>query len=500
MGILDSIFGARESGQTELVDVLESRIADLELALEDRGWQQLTMQANFEFSRHGLAQITELARAMYVKNPLINRGVEVKKLYVWGRGCTVDCGDEDAQAAIAEFLEDPGNQRALTGELQRGEAEKELQVTANLFIACFAGASEAQTMAVRLIPFEEIEKVIRNPQDRSEPWFYERRWTEEQLDPDLGASVLSQRVAYYPAFDYRPPAAERLDTIGDHPVLWDTPVMHLRVGGFPHWEFGVSEVYSALDWARMHTENLQNWASITKALARFAWKLKTQGGAKGVAAAKTKLRSTAGTAAGETNPPPVTGSTFISAGANELEPIKTAGAANSPADSKFLLLQVAAGLGLPEFFFGNADVGNYATSKVLDRPTEMTFVERQKLWTQVYGDLIALALEARGVTPSEPVTISFPPILEHDIDASMSALVRGITLDGKTPVVVPDMRQVAAMVFKLLEVEDASDVLDRLFPEGGTPAEQVTQAESQLVAALAELRESIAGALAGGTA
>jgi hypothetical protein len=247
----------------------------------------------------------------------------------------------------------------------------------------------------------------------------------------------------------------------------------------------------------MHTENLQNWATITKALARFAWKLKTTGGAKGVAAAKTKLRSTAGTAGGETNPPPVAGSTFLHAGANELEPIKTAGATNSPADSKFLLLQVAAGLGLPEFFFGNADVGNYATSKVLDRPTEMTFVERQKLWTQAYRDLIDMALEARGITPSEPVTISFPPILEHDVAASMEALVLGLTLDGKAPVVVPDMRQVASMVFKLLEVEDASEVLDRLFPEGGTPAEQVTQAEGALVEALAELRESIAGALKG---
>jgi hypothetical protein len=493
VSILGQLFGAREvDASAELVDVLESRVADLELALEDRGWQQLTMSAEFEFSRDGLHRIVELARAMYVKNPLVNRGVEVKKLYVWANGITIDCQDETAKQAITDFLTSPGNDRALFGQQAAPDSAKELQVAGNLFIACFPGETSAAVMQVRTIPFEEVTKVLRNPQDRSEPWYYKREWTEVSVDPDLGSEVYGQRTAYYPDWRYKPESAERPDTIGSHPVEWDTPVCHVKVGGFAHWEFGVSEVYGALDWARMHTENLQNWASITKALARFAWRLKTKGGAKGVAAAKTKLASTAGKASGETNPPPVAASTFIAGEGHELDPIKTAGATSSPADSRFLLLQVASSLGLPEFFFGNADVGNYATSRTLDRPTEMTFVERQKLWAKVYSDLCAMALESRGITSNEPVTVTFPPILEHDVDAAMSALVKGITLEGKAPVVVPDMRQVAKMVFDLLAVPDAAELLDTLFPEGGTPEQQVTQAESELVSALGELRESIA--------
>lgn len=492
MSILDSLFGQREATGGEVVDVLESRIADLELALEDRGWQQMTMSAAFEFSRHGLGIIVELARAMYIKNPLINRGVEVKKLYVWAQGVKVSCDDEVAMEAITQFLEDDGNQRALFGEQAAPDQEKELQVAANVFIACFSAVSSADTMKVRTIPFEEITEVVRNPEDRSEPWYYKREWTETRLDSDMGTTLQAFRTAYYPDWCYGPPADERPDTIGSHPVVWETPVYHVKVGGFAHWEFGVSEVYSALDWARMHSENLQNWASITKALARFAWRLKTKGGAKGVAAAKAKLQSTAGRSGGETNPPPVAASTFIGAEGNELDPIKTAGATSSPADSRFLLLQVASGLGLPEFFFGNADVGNHATSTTLDRPTEMTFVERQKLWAHVRHDLCKLACTSRSIKPTEPIVVTFPPILEHDVDTAMSALIKGITLDGKPPIVVPDMRTVAKMVFDLLAVPDATDVLDALFPEGGTPAQQVTQQESVLITALSELQESIA--------
>lgn len=484
MSLLESIFGARDDGQSDLVDVLESRIADLELALEDVGWLRLGASLDFEFSRHGLSRIVELARAMYIKNPLIKRGVELQKLYVFGRGFTVDCDDEDARAAARDFLDDHGNARALTGEQAIGEAEKELKVTGNLFLACFKAKVSPQPMAVRIIRMEEIDSIIRNPEDSSEPWFYKRIWTEQRIDPGSGSIGAAQRTAYYPAHDYRP--SDQVDTIGGHPVMWNAPIVHVKVGCFPHWEFGVSEVYSSIDWARMHTENLQNWARVTESLASFAWRMRSSG-AKGVAAAKAKL------ATSDAKPGPPAGSVYIGTDGQQLEPLRTAGATSSPSDSRFLLLQVAAGLGLPEIFFGNADVGNHASAKVLDRPTEMMMMERQSLWRGTLRTLIDLALEDRGITPSEPVSVNFPDILEHDIDAAMSALVKGLTLDGKEPVVVPDMRTVADMVFKLLEVEDADAVLDRLFPEGGSPAEQVTQAEGALIAALSDLRESIAG-------
>lgn len=495
MGILETLHlrrGDAAVAATEAAASLRERLADLELALEDRGWVQMGIAGELEFSRDGLGRIAELARLMYRANPLINRGVEVQKLYVWSDPVTVACEDEDAKEVIDAFLGDEGNMAALFGQEAAGDFEKELQVTGNVFIACFLPATKADLLRVRTIPFEEITEKVCNPDDRTEPWYYKRVWSAAGVDPLTGAQVGQMRTAWYPDLRYRPDPGDRQETIGGAPVMWDVPVMHLSVGGFPHDAFGTSEVYAALAWARAHKENLEAWASIAKAHARFAWRAKVSGGAKGMAAAKSKFGTTVSSRSGETNPPPTTASVLIESGGNELTPIKTAGTTDSPEDSKWLLLQVCAALGLPEFFFGNSDVGNHATSKTLDRPTEMKFEERRRLWAATYVKLCGLACEQAGIVLDRdaPISATFPPLLEHDVETLVSAYVKAITLDGKQPVTVPDVAEVARLLFGVLGIEDADALHERLFPDGA-PSQQVARQEAALVEALGELRQKI---------
>lgn len=492
MGIIDALRTRRASEEKAVAEAtrpLQERLASLELALEDRGWVQMGIAGELEFSRSGLERIVELARLMYRANPLINRGVELQKLYVWSDRISVACEDERAKEVIDALLSDEGNLAALFGQEAAGDQEKELQVTGNVFIACFLPASKADVLRVRTIPFEEVQDKVCNPDDRTEPWYYKRVWSAAGVDPLTGAQVGQLRTAWYPDLRYRPEPADRAETIAGAPVLWDVPLLHLSVGGFPHDAFGTSEVYAALAWARAHKENLEAWAAITKAHARFAWRAKVAGGAKGVAAAKAKLTT------GETTAPPTTGSVLIEAGGNELTPIKTAGTTDSPEDSKWLLLQVCAALGLPEFFFGNSDVGNYATSKTLDRPTEMKFEERRRLWAETYVKLCRLACEQAEVALDEaetPITATFPPLLEHDVETLVSAYVKAITLDGKQPLVIPDVAEVARLLFGVLGIEDADALHERLFPDGEAST-QLARQEAALVAALGDLRERIAG-------
>jgi hypothetical protein len=269
--------------------------------------------------------------------------------------------------------------------------------------------------------------------------------------------------------------------------------------------FGVPETYAAIDWARAYKQFLEDWATITRALARFAFKATTAGGARGVAAARAKLGSTIGSDdRSERNPPPVTGSTFIAAAGSgaDLTPIRTAGATTSAEDGRWLLLMVAAAMGLPEIFFGNADVGNLATAKTLDRPTELKFRDRQTLWADVIGDILGYVVDQAVIAPRGPllgavatdddgervvtlavdpetgepmsrtVAVEFPPILEHDVEQAINAIVSGTTLDGKQPVLdSPEMLEtILKLVFQALDVKDADEVLDRLLPkdEDGT--------------------------------
>jgi len=486
---------ARADARLAQLAVMESamteRLAELELALEDRGWVQLGMGGEAEFSRGGLNTIAKISRLMYRKNPLINRGVEVQRLYVFGQGVSVACGDERANEVIQEFLDDHGNQEAFTGQQALGDAEKELRCTGNVFLCIFKPAVASDVLRVRPIQFEEIEEIICNPGDRSEPWYYKRVWQRQEMDPQTGRITWKQDITYYPDWRYDPKGEERLESIGGKPVEWDSPIMHVKTGGFFFDQFGTSEVYAALDWARAHKEHLEDWASITRSLRKFAWKAKVAGGAAEVAAAKAAYGTTVSRTAGETNPPPLAGSMQIENAGMDLQPIKTAGATTGPSDSRFLLLQVAAAVGLPETFFGDASIGNYATSKTLDRPTEMQFAERQRLWRKVILSLCLTACRERGVEPEEEISVVFPPILEHDIEAAINAIVKGVTLDGKPPLVIPDLAELARLVLATLGIDDVDEKVAAMFPDGARADQQVPEQEAALVEALAELRGTL---------
>jgi hypothetical protein len=61
---------------------------------------------------------------------------------------------------------------------------------------------------------------------------------------------------------------------------------------------------------------------------------------------------------------------------------------------------VAAATGMPEFFFGDANVGNHATAKTLDRPTELKFLDRQTLWADIHQDILQYVIDQSALAES----------------------------------------------------------------------------------------------------
>jgi hypothetical protein len=432
------------SESLSLIAFQEARIADLEARLQEEGWLRLGESGGREFSRDALDQITENARAHYLKNPLVNRAVEIGALYVWGQDLTVGAADEGVKDVIDRFWRE--NRATLTGQQASRALEVELQVTGNVFLALFPDRVSGLTR-VRAVPMEEIRAIVANPEDRYEPWYYKRCWNEQPLDG--GQAV--KREAYYPDWRYRPAAMPT--SVNGIEVRALSPILHIRVGAFPHWRWGVSEVYAALDWAKAYKELLEDDATRSRALARFAWRLTTTGGAAGVAAAKTRLGTTlgAGGTGSETNPPPVAGSTF-------------AGAALNPDHSRPVRLMTAAALGLPDHFF-DADVGNYATSKTLDRPTELRYGERRQLWHDVFVDLVQWAIDRdieapggllRGTMTEEQrqVDVSFPDMLERSVTERVTAVIDAATLSGRTLAGTVPRETVARLLMVALGVDD----------------------------------------------
>lgn len=509
----------------ELTDVeVRERLAALEMALENLDWRLMTSQAEQEFSRPGLTTITELTRVMYLKNPLVQRGVDVKRAYVWGQGVSVKAADPDIDAVIQAFDEDKKNIKSLTGHQARMALEIELQTDGNIFFAFFVNRATGR-VRVRTIPFSQIDEIICNPEDDKEPWYYVRKWVKNRLGED-GHIYQEMQTSIYPDWEHNP--ASKPATLRGQIIQWGTPIYHVKTGGFSDWKFGLSEVYDTIDWARAYKEFLEDWASIVRAYRRFAFQLSTPGGSRGIAAAKSKLSTTYGggtnSSGGDTNPPPVVGSTFIAGEGVNIQPVRTSGATVSADDGRRLLLMVAASMGLPETFFGDVSVGTLATAKSLDRPTELQMNDRRTLWTTVLHDIYSFVLYWAVKAPQGPlrsfgrierepdeeqldehviwndgvdasVAITWPPLIEDDVLQRVDAIVKAATLGTMQLAGTMDMPTLTRLLLVALGVDDVDDILERLFPDGAqdNPLPQTRQAEAALAEALRDLRQVIQG-------
>lgn len=484
-------------------EVLQERLVDLELALEDANWMRLMFEGEQEFTRQGLKKIVDLARVMYVKNPLIKRGVMVKALYIWAQGVNVKYKNPELNKILQDFWDDPKNRVELTGHQAQMLKQVDYEVVSNIFFCFFTRPSDGR-VHVRSLPFEEITDIISDPEDAKTPRFYVRKWTEKKFNESTGRYNTKQRAAYYPDWHYTP--RNKPSKIGNVDVMWDTPVYHVKAGGMSGWKFGVSQVYAAIDWARAYKEFLEDVASLMRAYSRFAWKRITKGGKKAIAAERAKMATTlaSGGTSTETNPPSVTGAMAIMGEGTDLQPMQVRGASISPDDGRRLLLMVAAAEGLPETYYGDVSVGTFATAKTMDRPTELMMKEGQTTWTDIFRSIFGyVVLQAMKATDSkikslgkivnheddgvlieeqivwnDPLTamldIDFPPILEKDIQAAVQAIVTALTLNGQQLTLL-DEETATRLILKAIAEDDVDEIMAGLFPDGGLDTSSATR-------------------------
>lgn len=466
--------GSAAAGYAVMVEILESRLLDLELQLAGDGWQRLTDQGAREFGRDALGRIVDLSRVNYLKNPIINRGVEIAALYVFGQDLGVNAEDEKVQAVIDRFWKD--NRATLTGQQASRLLEVELEVTGNVFFALFP--QPTGQVFVRGVPVEEIREIVSNPEDRADVWYYERRWMA-----GIGSDAKEQR-AYYPDWKHNPENKPTSLTTSDgtFEIRWTSPMCHVRAGAFAHWRWGVPEVYAALDWAKVYRELLQDDATRSRAHARFAFTA-TVPDKRSADETKAKLGTTIGNGAGETNPPPAAGSTAIMGPGRDLKPLQIAGAMPDPDHSRPVRQMAAAALGIPDHFF-DANQSNLATSKTLDRPTELRFSERRQMWRDVFMDLCQWVIDAdlasmagilKGMKPSEEqrtVELSWPSLLEPDIKARVDAIVAASTLAGSQDAGTMPKTLTSKLLMSALEVDDVDGELATLEQEQAKKASE----------------------------
>jgi hypothetical protein len=476
------------------VSLLQESLADLQLAMEDRGWTRLIAAGQQEFARDGLTRISAAARVYTIKNPLLRRGLALRTAYVWGAGVQITAkatgknrenpGEQNVNEVVQAFLTDSGNRRALADASAQMRNERALFTDGNQFFSLWTRPSSG-AVSVRVLPFDEIHDVVCNPQDSSEPWFYKRVFTADALDYSTGLQQPQSKTVYYPALGYRPTGSDRPRTIGGHPVQWDAPVRQVKVNDEQGWKFGVGDGYPALDWARAYKEFLEAWAQLVKALSRFAWKMTAKPSTRAQAKAKLGAPPPINPVTGQPND---VGATAIIPPEMLLEAIPKSGATIDSESGRPLAMMVAAALDIPvTMLLGDPGLtGSRATAETLDRPTELVMQQRREVWGEALRDILTHVITEAVRAPKGPLRGSVRPdpdgrgeIVELvgdtattvDInwpsldEVNPAALIQAIKLASDTETVPPDI--ILRWILTALGERNVDEIIDKVVDDEG---------------------------------
>ena len=475
---------------------LKERMWELELALEDRGWIRETTLAMLEFSRYGVQQLIRISRIYALKNPIIKRGAEICRMYVFGRGIEMRAEDETANETIQDFLT---RNAAELSHTALANDENSIQTDGALYFAL--PANPAGEITVQTIDPLEIMDVLTDPDDTGKIQFFLRHWNQLTIQTQSGTQPGEPKKAWYPSLSYLlSNPKEKPQTIGTAPVNWEMPIYRVHGGGSPaKWRWPVPPIYAAIDWARAYKDFLEDWATVQKSLARFAMNVTTSGGPAAIAAYQALLSTTFADASGtqiERNPPPAVGAAHVSGPDNKIEPFKTSGTQTAPEQARRVLLMAAAATGLPETFYGDASTGSLATAQSLDRPTELKFREIQQRWVETLTRILEYVLIVAGQTPGtkmrearaknpapQPVQIiiKFPAVLEHDIGNMVKAWVDIATNGGRQGIYAGgiDRRTVVDGMLAEVGYENRTQLLDKIYGADYDPKADVEDQRTQ---------------------
>lgn len=385
MGIIQNL---RESAITRLggepdregvlgtLSLMRESMNDLALRLrrEDAGWAPLGNGSTFEeFGAEQRRNNSKICRMFAVNDPLAKQGLGIRAAYVWGTGLGITATDPAVNEVIQGFLDDPMNRAAFTGHTARLKAESALGTDGNVFLSCFTDPRTG-IVQVRTLPAGEVVEIHTNPHDAAEVWFYERSYLVD------GRQV----TTLYPALSYRPAVRPRI--IDGVPVEWSAPVYHVHDNAPAGWQYGVPDLYPAVDWLRSYKGFLTDWAKLTKAISTIAYKI-TGKNKSDVMAARAGMQQAM--ASGQP------GGALAMTGA-DIQSMPTSGAKIESTSGDPLARMVAAALGIPitQLLGDPGSTGARAVAETLTKPMVLRFQNRRELWAEAYRAILNHVIDA----------------------------------------------------------------------------------------------------------
>lgn len=372
-----------QNQQDQIEHLEESRLADIQLAIDNIGWQPLGGDLEGEeLDIDSIKESADILRALGVINPLVKRGISMRIQYIWGKGVQFKGISEDDKVFKNQL-----NQRFMFSAEALAEAERCLATDGNFFVIASGAVGrrsargEAKLMRV---PFKQITGIVTNPENPEDIWFYRREWTETRTKAN-GTPDTKNRIAYYPSDLYREP--KRPKTIATKPVIWDAVVIEHAVNKQVGWRWGVPDAMAVMFWAKAHKEFLEDSAKLVKAYSRFAFKA-TAPTPNSVRAVAAKV-ATPATRDAHGNQQDVGATAVMSPGSNLQAIGRTSGSVDFSAGLP-LAGYVAAGLEVPlTDLLSDSSLSNRSAAETLTASKLAAMVSRQKSWKLFFERLFA---------------------------------------------------------------------------------------------------------------
>lgn len=442
----------------DLVESIEKALGEsglgvglLDLAREDIGWNRRDGQDTTRGATSRNAEIRR-AREFAERDPLAIQGLRIHQVFILGRGFSVKAEDDKAQQTIDDLFSSPRNKSTLAFDGLNETLERLLVDGSRAIALADTGNGE---VVVRRIDTTEITKIVRDPEDAGTVWGYQREWFDQKN---------KHRKVFY-----RDLSAPDEVTVPEE--FEEQEGVVIRWG--PYGRFGGSIVVPSMIWSKAHKQFLSARAIIQRALARFAWKQKLDGGANAVAAAISAQQSGLSTARGiENNPGPAPGSTWVENQGSNLTPIKTdTGAGGAQIDGDMLLQAAILPYGLMPHWFGSGTAAKFSTSDNMELPMLRMLEAGQKREEELYRDIIDFTLKVNDLEGAA-YEITFPELDKRNLSAFMEGVQKATTA-------VPALSEslaVQQLILAALGVSKPAEEIEQLPDKEGEPEDPAAQA------------------------
>lgn len=387
------------------------------LQLEDRGWLEMTSGVTGNSDVEGpdmdlIKEASNTAREMVHGSPMISRGLDLRTSYVWSKGIVLEDASPESstdskrgrKSKKEKFLTDNKIQRYVLGP----EAHKDMEAAAftdgHFF---FLGDDRKRTG--HPIPLSEIDMVYLDPEYAGEVLAYRRNYKEYKTDGNTVQHIVWYYVDTHTGDRKNPQGSEQRDNNVTIRVDTEKTLFVKSFNSMIGWPLGVPDSLTALKWARLYAEMVNDGKVVSKANAKFVYKVKNSG-PKGATNAAAKASSAPGV-----------GNVASLGNNNDLISIPQANRSYDFNGLRPIAAQAATAMNVSVIHLlsdPGAAGSSYGSASNLDLPTKRAMVSRQSEWVGFLERILKWGTD-------RDIKVSFPSLDDPDPYREMQLVTMG---------------------------------------------------------------------------